>query len=267
MEAIAAIDQRLSEIQARIASFAPRSTPSAGAISGLSVGTLASSTPLYPEGTSFADVFGSIAQTTGTSLATAASQLNAKGVPTTLAGYGNGRIPESALAPLTGSSERMWAPAAQHLNDLLADAKKAGVSISITDAYRSYDDQVAHRQTKGPLLPGRTRGRARHQRARLGPRGRPRARRQLSSMDASARQGVWLRRERAARAVALAIRSHLVDERGPPPHGPRQPTISTRPPRRCGPRRNPGWSRSRRSCSRAPSVHLATSAGSVSRGA
>jgi zinc D-Ala-D-Ala carboxypeptidase len=154
MEAIAAIDQRLSEIQARIASFAPRSTPSAGAIPGLSVGTLASSTPLYPEGTSFADVFGSIAQTTGTSLATAASQLNAKGVPTTLAGYGNGRIPESALAPLTGSSERMWAPAAQHLNDLLADAKKAGVSISITDAYRSYDDQVAIAKEKGLYTQG-----------------------------------------------------------------------------------------------------------------
>lgn len=149
MEAIAAIDQRLSEIQARIASFAPRSTPSAGATSGLNASTLASSSTLYPEGTSFADIFASVSQPTGTSLAAAAYQLNANGVPTSLAGYGNGRIPESALAPLTGSSERMWAPAAQHLNDLLADAKKAGVSVTVTDGYRNYDDQVALANNKG----------------------------------------------------------------------------------------------------------------------
>jgi len=149
MEAIAAIDQRLSEIQTRIASFAPRSTPIASAAASSLSGALASSANYYPEGTSFADVLASVTQSTGTSLSTAASQLNSDGVPTSLAGYGNGRIPETSLAPLTGSSERMWAPAAQHLNELMADAKKAGVSISVTDAYRSYDDQVAVANSKG----------------------------------------------------------------------------------------------------------------------
>jgi LAS superfamily LD-carboxypeptidase LdcB len=154
MEAIAAIDQRLSEIQTRIASFAPRSAPIASAAGSSLSGALASSANYYPEGTSFADVFASVTQSTGTSLATAASQLNSDGVPTSLAGYGNGRIPEASLAPLTGSSERMWAPAAQHLNELMADAKKAGVSISVTDAYRSYDDQVAVANSKGLYTQG-----------------------------------------------------------------------------------------------------------------
>ena len=149
MEAIAAIDQRLSEIQARIASFAPRSTPLASAAASSFTNTLASSAILYPEGTSFADVFASVSQTSGTSLATAASQLNAKGVPTSLAGYGNGRIPETSLSPLTGSNERMWAPAAEHLNELMADAKKAGVFISVTDGYRNYDSQVRVADQKG----------------------------------------------------------------------------------------------------------------------
>ena len=154
MEAIAAIDQRLSEIQARIASLSSRSTPIASAAASSLTGALASSSILYPEGTSFADVFASVSQTGGTSLASAASQLNANGVPTSLAGYGNGRIPENSLAPLTGSSERMWTPAAQHLNDLMADAKKAGVSISVTDGYRSYDDQVAVANEKGLYTQG-----------------------------------------------------------------------------------------------------------------
>jgi hypothetical protein len=154
MEAIAAIDQRLSEIQTRIASFAPRSTPIASAAASSLSGALASSANFYPEGTSFADVFASVTQSTGTSLSTAASQLNSNGVPTSLAGYGNGRIPDTSLAPLTGSSERMWAPAAQHLNELMADAKKAGVSISVTDAYRSYDDQVAVANSKGLYTQG-----------------------------------------------------------------------------------------------------------------
>jgi LAS superfamily LD-carboxypeptidase LdcB len=154
MEAIAAIDQRLSEIQTRIASFAPRSAPIASAAASSLSGALASSSNYYPEGTSFADVFASVTQSTGTSLATAASQLNSDGVPTSLAGYGNGRIPEASLAPLTGSSERMWAPAAQRLNELMADAKKAGVSISVTDAYRSYDDQVAVANSKGLYTQG-----------------------------------------------------------------------------------------------------------------
>jgi hypothetical protein len=149
VEAIAAIDQRLSEIQARIASFAPRYTPPAGATSGLQASALASSSTLYPEGTSFADVFASVTGSTGTSLSTASTQLNSAGVPISLASYGNGRVPESALTPITGSSERMWAPAAENLNALLADAKKAGVSISVTDGYRDYDSQVRLADQKG----------------------------------------------------------------------------------------------------------------------
>ena len=111
--------------------------------------TLASSAILYPANTSFADVFASVSQTSGTSLAAAAGQLNANGVPTSLADYGNGLIPESTLAPLAGSGERMWAPAAEHFNDLLAAAKKASVTISVTDGYRNYNSQVRLADQKG----------------------------------------------------------------------------------------------------------------------
>ena len=89
--------------------------------------------------------------TTGTTSAAATStgRLNADGVPADLAAYGNGHIPESALAPITGSSERMWAPAAGSLNRLIADAKADGVTIGVTDGYRSYDAQVSLVKTEG----------------------------------------------------------------------------------------------------------------------
>jgi len=146
MEAIAAMNVRVSEIQARIAMFTPGSTATTGTTSSVSS---AGYSTLYPQGTSFADVFASVSNTSGTSLASAASQLNSAGVPTSLAGYGNGRIPESSLAPITGSNERMWAPAAEHLNEMIAAAKKDGVTISVTDGYRDYAAQVSVASRKG----------------------------------------------------------------------------------------------------------------------
>jgi hypothetical protein len=145
MEAITAMNMRLTEIEARIASFSSRSTSATSATSS----SLAAASGYYPEGTSFADVLASVTPSGGTTLASAASQLNSDGVPVSLAGYGNGRIPESALTQISGSNERMWAPAAEHLSDLLADAKKAGVSITVTDGYRDYDSQVRLAEQKG----------------------------------------------------------------------------------------------------------------------
>ena len=144
MEAIAAIDQRLGEINSLIASLAPRSPAQALGASGLR-GSLAT---LAAPGTSFADVLASVSPG-GSSLGAAAAELNANGVPRALAGYGNGLIPESALAPINGSNQRMWAPAAEQLNKLMADAAASGVSISVTDGYRSYDSQVRVAAEKG----------------------------------------------------------------------------------------------------------------------
>ncbi len=146
MDGIHAIDARISEIHTRIASLTTRPASSAGTtVSGLAAS--ASSTGYYPPGTSFADVLSGITGTNG--LAAAAGELNADGVPRALAGYGNGKIPESALAPITGSSERMWAPAAEHLNTMIAAAKAQGVTIGVTDGYRSYESQVRVASEKG----------------------------------------------------------------------------------------------------------------------
>lgn len=146
MDGIHAIDVRISEIHTRIASLATRPASSAGTTaSGLAAS--ASSTGYYPPGTSFADVLGGM---TGTnSLASAAAELNADGVPRALAGYGNGKIPESALAAITGSTERMWAPAAEQLNKMISAAKAQGVTIGVTDGYRSYESQVRVAAEKG----------------------------------------------------------------------------------------------------------------------
>ena len=75
--------------------------------------------------------------------------LNGKGIPTDLAAYGNGKIPKTALAEVGGTGHRLWAPAAEQLTKLIADAKRDGVTIGITDSYRSYDEQVDLARRKG----------------------------------------------------------------------------------------------------------------------
>ncbi|WP_062517460.1 M15 family metallopeptidase [Demequina gelatinilytica] len=136
MDAIAAIEQRISEIHSLIGAVSPGTASTAVAYSAA-----ASSTAFA---TTLATAVSSVDP-----LATAAAQLNADGVPTTLAGYGNGLIPESALSPITGSTERLWAPAAEQLDALLADAQADGVVIGITDGYRDYDTQVGVAASKG----------------------------------------------------------------------------------------------------------------------
>jgi D-alanyl-D-alanine carboxypeptidase len=75
--------------------------------------------------------------------------LNDKGIPTDLAAYGNGRIPASALESVGNTRHKLWAPAAQSLNQMINDAKKDGVHIGITDSYRPYTEQVDLARRKG----------------------------------------------------------------------------------------------------------------------
>jgi LAS superfamily LD-carboxypeptidase LdcB len=76
-------------------------------------------------------------------------KLNSKGIPTDLAAYGNGKIPPASLDKVGTTGHRLWAPAAERLTSLIADAKKDGVTIGITDSYRSYDSQVDLAKRKG----------------------------------------------------------------------------------------------------------------------
>ncbi|WP_062305229.1 M15 family metallopeptidase [Demequina subtropica] len=141
MDAIATISQRISEIHSLIGSVTPAATTTAAVASSTATAAGASSAV-------FADTLAT-ATATADPLAAAAAQLNADGVPVTLAGYGNGLIPESALSTIDGSTERMWAPATEQLDALLADARADGITIGITDGYRDYDSQVSLAASKG----------------------------------------------------------------------------------------------------------------------
>lgn len=144
MDAVSAISQRIAEIQGRIAQLEPPATP-AGTVSVAG---------------SFAAVLGTVSGTgTTTSLAvtsattpavgSGASLVNADNVPLSYVGYGNGRIPATELSPIEGTSQRMWPPAARSFEAMRAAAAADGVTIGVTDSYRSYDAQVDVAARKG----------------------------------------------------------------------------------------------------------------------
>ncbi len=151
VDGVASITQRISEIHHRIATVSP--PPRATSVlasthtTATSTGLASSSTATSQTGAASFDA--ALAKATGSNTAAAAGRLNAKGVPVELVSYGNGRIPESALASIPGSKEKMWAPAAESLGQLMRDAKAQGVNIGVTDGYRSYDGQVRIAAKKG----------------------------------------------------------------------------------------------------------------------
>jgi LAS superfamily LD-carboxypeptidase LdcB len=84
----------------------------------------------------------------GTARPTSTGKLTDSGAPADLARYGNGRIPAAALESI-GGGHRLWAPAADAFGRLKAAAHRAGVSIGVTDSYRSYAEQVDVARRKG----------------------------------------------------------------------------------------------------------------------
>ncbi|WP_245666002.1 M15 family metallopeptidase [Actinoplanes subtropicus] len=75
--------------------------------------------------------------------------VNSKGIPTELEAYGNGKIPASALQPVGSTGFKLWAPAAESMTRMIADAQKAGVHIGITETYRPLAEQVDLARRKG----------------------------------------------------------------------------------------------------------------------
>ncbi|WP_449386359.1 M15 family metallopeptidase [Cellulomonas soli] len=140
LEGVAAISQRMYEIRSlvegsTVSTTSTTSVSTAGASS--TSGTSSSS------GTAFAAALAD-AVTGGSS-----TRLNGDGVPVELAAYGNGKIPASALAPVGSTGHRLWAPAAEKLTQLIAGAAADGVTVGITDSYRSYEAQVDVAERKG----------------------------------------------------------------------------------------------------------------------
>ncbi|BFU46197.1 D-alanyl-D-alanine carboxypeptidase family protein [Krasilnikovia sp. MM14-A1004] len=140
---IDAVNSRIADIQSRI--IALQTAPAAAAgTKATTQGTSATG------GTAFASYLADAVSTQQSSTSSAKSySLNAKGIPTDLAAYGNGKIPASALGQVGDTRHRLWAPAAESLTKLIADAQKDGVKIGITDSYRSYDEQVDLVRRKG----------------------------------------------------------------------------------------------------------------------
>lgn len=77
------------------------------------------------------------------------TEMGPAGPPAELAAYGNGRIPTEALAPVGQGGHRLWAPASEAFRDMQAAAARDGVTIEMTDSYRSFDRQVELAERKG----------------------------------------------------------------------------------------------------------------------
>ncbi|WP_223145053.1 M15 family metallopeptidase [Actinotalea subterranea] len=146
MEAVASINQRILEIRSHIATVAP---PVVVTSRAAALGTGAT------QGASFASALADAMGTTSASMlaptevGSGKSLVNAKGVPNELLVHGNGKVPADALSEIGDTGHRLWTPAARSLEALRDDAARDGVTIGITDSYRTYESQVDLAQRKG----------------------------------------------------------------------------------------------------------------------
>ncbi|WP_432574835.1 M15 family metallopeptidase [Kineococcus sp. SYSU DK005] len=114
----------------------------ATATAGVTAGVTAGATSAVAAGVAAAaGAAGGVRSTAG--LRTAA------GVPLELVAHGNGRVPAGALSSIGQGSHTMWAPAAQAYRELRAAAARDGVTLKVTDSYRSYEQQVDLARRKG----------------------------------------------------------------------------------------------------------------------
>lgn len=144
MEAVAAIDQRIAQIQGRISQVSAPSVSFETVLGEAVVAELrAAPTTSSAYGATFASLSGTAAVGSGK------DRVDGKGVPVDLKVHGNGRIPASALSPVAGTSHSLWEPAARSLEAMRSAAAAEGVTIGITDSYRTYETQVDLVRRKG----------------------------------------------------------------------------------------------------------------------
>ena len=159
-DGISAVQSRISEIEAafginRVTSTTVASTTSttgdfssslavalgsSDAVAATGLGSTTATTPTSTTRTLTLDDVLATNQTSG---------VNSAGVPLELAAYGNGQIPEVALTSIGQGSHRLWDPAARAFRAMAQDAAASGVVLSVTDSYRSYDQQVDLAERKG----------------------------------------------------------------------------------------------------------------------
>lgn len=152
MDGVAAIGQRIGEIESRLAMLGlgrapggvlggpvpvPTATPVGGTAAASFEAALATEVAAPPRAPATADV------------GSGKALVDAKGVPLELKQYGNGKVPAVALSSVGGTTHSLWAPAARSLEALRAAAAAEGVTIGITDSYRTYASQVDLAERKG----------------------------------------------------------------------------------------------------------------------
>ena len=140
MDGIVAISQRMAAIQATMSSFSPVQQPVSGTMGTGTFGDVLAQA---------VDETAATETTTATGTPAASTGSWTSGVPSDLLPYGNGNVPREALASVGQTGHRLWAPAATALEQVIADAAKDGVTIGVTDSYRSYDAQVDVAERKG----------------------------------------------------------------------------------------------------------------------
>ncbi|MEU8231079.1 M15 family metallopeptidase [Actinoplanes sp. NPDC048967] len=141
---IEAVNSRIADIQSRIIAMQTQQATAAKTSSATSTDPASGGS----FATALADAMGT--QSSAASAGPAKSySLNSKGIPTELVGYGNGKIPANALEKVGNTNHKLWAPAAESLTKMISDAKAQGVTIGITDSYRSYSEQVDVARRKG----------------------------------------------------------------------------------------------------------------------
>lgn len=147
MEAVAAVGQRIAEIQGRIAQISTPSTSFESVLGEAVVAELRAT----PGSTAYGATYATATGTTSAAspVGSGKDRVDAKGVPIELKSYGNGRVPASALSTVAGTSHSLWEPAARSLEALRSAAAAEGVTIGITDSYRTYDTQVDLVRRKG----------------------------------------------------------------------------------------------------------------------
>lgn len=153
LDAITGITSRISQIETQLAAVRSGANvrSSAGTATAATSGSFASTyaQALSSVSRSSMSLSPSSLGVSSSTVGSGGSRLDANGVPVDLAAYGNGKIPEGALRPVGNTGHKLWAPAADSLTALVADAKRAGVNIGITDSYRPYAEQVDLAKRKG----------------------------------------------------------------------------------------------------------------------
>ena len=150
---LAAVHQRIAALQSQISASLQSSATTAGSVG---TGTAAAAPAASPNGTDFQQVLSRTSarlagaqSTAGVPTGRLVDEHGRLTVPAELEAYGNGRIPPQALQRIGRGEHRLYGPAATACARLLADARRDGVEIGVTDSYRSYDSQVDLVRRKG----------------------------------------------------------------------------------------------------------------------